>query len=253
VDRARLRITAAVTAAALSLSITPLIMESAWASSGGSSSKASSSKRSGSHIAPGAEESVSGTSSDEEESSANTRSNPKKAKINASSQNTRTKNKNTQEFQERVLKELKERSTGLSEKELTNILLDAGALVKKNGVSRVMLGALSALEKRGAVEKITNSSPTKYMVTATGHSLTSLKRPSSTADELKDEIVTLFSPENNSAEGLSLYTIAKHLGYVQGPNSKNPIRVLVKELIDEGRLTSTPEGRYILPQNASSR
>jgi hypothetical protein len=103
------------------------------------------------------------------------------------------------------------------------------------------------------VEKIANSSPTKYMVTATGRSLTSLKRPSSTADELKDEIVTLFSPENNSAEEFSLYTIAKRLGYVHNPESKNSIRVLVEELINEGRLTSTPEGRYILPQNASSR
>jgi hypothetical protein len=256
VNRARLRTTTAVTAAALSLSITPLIVESAWASSGGSTA-ASSSKRSSTHITrSGTRGAGNGTSSDEDADSAGEprpSTNPKRTKSRSPGQKMHTKN--TQKFQTVVLGELKEHSNGLSVPELRSKLVSSGSLKKFGGSHNVTQGALSALERMGAVEKIADSSPTKYKVTTAGLSLRgSLKRPPLMDDELKDEVIKLLSQEENRTEGMALHSISRRLGYshlVTSHGREKPFDVLVQELIDEGRLTFTPEGRYIPPQNVS--
>jgi hypothetical protein len=252
VDRARLRTTTAVTAAALSLSIAPLIVESAWASSGGSTA-ASSSKRPNAHITrSGTGDAGNGTSSDEDTDSAGEpRPTLKRTKSNSSGQKMHTNN--TQEFQKVVLEELKKHEgVGLSAKDLTSTFTSSGVLERKGWAIRVTKAALSALEKKKAVEKIANSSPTKYKVTIAGLSLTSLKLPSSTDKELKEKIVALLSKEDNSAEGLSMHSISRGLGYAgRLTHREKPVGALLQELVKEGRLTSTPEGRYIPPQNVS--
>jgi hypothetical protein len=215
VNRARLRTTAAVTATALSLSITPLIVESAWASSGGSTAASSSSKRSSTHITQsGTGDAGNGTNSSDEDavSAGESRSsNSKRPKSSSSGQTVHAKN--TQAFQKVALGELKGHPGGLSALELASKLVSSGSLKKFGGSHNVTQGALSTLEKKGAVEKITDSSPTKYRVTATGHSLTSLQRPFLMDKGLKSEIIKLLSLEENRAEGMAPHSISQRLGY----------------------------------------
>ena len=125
-NHARLRTAAAVTAATLSLSIAPLIVESAWASSGGSATT-SSNKRSNAHITWSRTEGAgSGANSEEDTDSAGEArltSNSKKAKNSTSSQKVHTKN--TQAFQKVVLEELKNIPEGISAQDLTARLVAA--------------------------------------------------------------------------------------------------------------------------------
>jgi hypothetical protein len=254
VNRARLRTTTAVTAAALSLSITPLIVESAWASSGGSTA-ASSSKRSSTHITrSGTGGTGNGTSSDEDADSAGEprpSTNPKRTKSSSSGQKMHTKN--TQKFQKVVLEELKKyANVGLSAKDLNSTFTSSGVLEGKGGAIRVTKAALSALEKKKAVEKIANSSPTKYKLTTAGLSLTSLRRKPLTTEELKDEIIELFERYQPSI-GLSQREMFDRLDYAQGPAINFNHNDLLGQMVADGVLAFTPEGRYIRTQNVFRR